>query len=529
MNKPVAEQQIVAMKKKLDAAIQSRGKLEEDFSTQSSLLIQFINKLSLISKGVDLELDNRLAQLRTLFSKSAAFAEIEDKIQVINKILQQYSITNEQNINRIHEQFNSSGESLQKINGLPADLRRNLRALLKETDTTKDALIQYVPLLSQLLELYGKTLANQSAPPKEGLLQALNSNAQEPSTPKIDSSLIEKITEALGALNLSKEHTNNLQAIKKKLLNDKSNEEVLEHFLEIFDLIVADFKDEQQQAKRFLTNLSETLTTVQNAVKETLNVQQKSQKTNDKINHKLQKQLTDMTGTVSKALSLNQVKNDINDKLQIIAGTLEQKTKFEQQNQQLLAKQLQEMSDKVAHLEKQSKVFEEKLAAQQQKSMQDALTKLGNRAAFDDYFAKAMVRYHHQPYELAIVVIDIDDFKLINDTYGHSAGDKTLQVIAKTIQKNASKKAFVARYGGEEFVLIYSETNASALVNELNLINKHVARLPFKFKNNKVCITLSMGATHIHSEDNIHIAFERADQAMYQAKSQGKNQVIYQE
>ena len=529
MNKPVAEQQIVALKKKLDAAIQSRSTLEEDFSTQSTSLIQFINKLSLISKGVDLELDNRLAQLRTLFSKSAPFAEIEDKIQVINKILQQYSITNEQNINRIHEQFNQSGETLQKVNGLPADLRRSLRALLKDTETTKDALIQYVPLLSQLLELYGNTLKQQSAAPKQGLLQALNSQDTSPNTPKIDSGLIEKITEALSALNLSKEHTSHLLAIKKKLLNDKSNEEVLEHFLEIFDLIVADYKDEQQQAKRFLTNLSETLTTVQNAVKETLNVQQSSQKTNDKINHKLQKQLIDMTGTVSKALSLDQVKTDINDKLQVIAGTLEQKTKFEQQNQQLLAKQLQEMSDKVNYLEKQSKVFEEKLAAQQRKSMQDALTKLANRAAFDDYFAKAMVRYHHQPYELAIVVIDIDDFKLINDTYGHSAGDKTLQVIANTIQKHTSENAFVARYGGEEFVIVYTNTNSSSLVNELNLINKHVARLPFKFKNNKVSITLSMGATHIHTEDNIHIAFERADQAMYQAKSQGKNQVIYQE
>jgi PleD family two-component response regulator len=52
-------------------------------------------------------------------------------------------------------------------------------------------------------------------------------------------------------------------------------------------------------------------------------------------------------------------------------------------------------------------------------------------------------------------------------------------------------------------------------------------RLPFKFKQNKVSITLSMGATHIKTEDNIHIAFERADQAMYQAKKQGKNQVVY--
>ena len=138
-----------------------------------------------------------------------------------------------------------------------------------------------------------------------------------------------------------------------------------------------------------------------------------------------------------------------------------------------------------------------------------------------------MVRFHHNPFDLALAVIDIDDFKKINDTYGHTAGDKTLQVIANTIQKKVSDDVFVARYGGEEFVLIYSKKKEAPFIKELNLINKTIARLPFKFKNNKVSITLSIGATHITKEDNIHTAFERADEAMYKAKAQGKNQVIY--
>ena len=117
--------------------------------------------------------------------------------------------------------------------------------------------------------------------------------------------------------------------------------------------------------------------------------------------------------------------------------------------------------------------------------------------------------------------------KNINDTYGHTAGDKTLQVIANTIQKKVSDDTFVARYGGEEFVLIYANIKKPAVVNELNALNKSIVRLPFKFKNNKVSITLSIGVTHIKPEDNIHIAFERADEAMYKAKAEGKNQVIY--
>ncbi|GAA0816387.1 GGDEF domain-containing protein [Colwellia asteriadis] len=538
----VGQAQLDTLQKKLDSAIDSRRTLEEDFKTQSTLLIQFISKLSLVSKGVDLELDNRLAKLRVLFTKSAPIADIENSIAIITKLLQQHAITNEKNIAQMHQRFNIAGESLQKVNGLPNDLRRNLRELLSETKSTKDALIQYVPLLSQLLEFYINALSAKEKTATNGLLTTPNNagdsaqttldtssdnNSNTASTFELDESLLEKISVTLSALNLSQAHTNQLLAIKKKLMGDTTNKEIVNHFLEIFDVIVAEFKNEQNNAKSFLTSLSDTLTSVQLAVKETLETQKSSQLANDKINVVLQKQLVDMTGTVEKALSLDQVKLDINDKLQKIAGTLEAKSKIEQQSQLALSQKLTKMAEKVAQLEEKSRVFEEKLAEQQIKNMQDALTKLANRAAFDDYFAKAMVRFQHRPFELALVVIDIDDFKKINDTYGHSAGDKTLQVIANTIQKHVSKDVFVGRYGGEEFVLIYSQTAETDLINELNTINKQVARLPFKFKNNKVSITLSIGATHIRTDDNIHLAFERADEAMYKAKSQGKNQVIY--
>lgn len=529
----VVQKQLVTLKEKLDSAIESRSSLEDDFNHQSNLLIQFISKLSLVSKGIDLELDNRLAQLRTLFTKSAPIADIEEKITVISKLLQQHGITNEQSISQMHKQFNQAGESLQKINGLPGNLRRDLRGLLIETKESKDALIQYIPLLSKLLTFYDHALTAKSFTSPKGLLQPplviakQNKKPSEQGSIIFDSSVLEKISLSLSSLPLSKEHTNDLLVIKRKLIAGQSNDEVLHHLVNIFDVIVADFKCEKNSAENFLSKLSATLTTVQCAVKETIASQQSSQLVNEKINHKLQNQLAGMTNSVEKALSSNQVKDDINEKLQFITRTLEQKSKFEQQNHKILANKLNDMSAKVELLEKQSKVFEEKLADQQKKSMQDALTKLANRAAFDDYFAKAMVRFHHQPYQLAIVVIDIDDFKKINDTYGHTAGDKTLQVIANSLVKNVSEGVFVGRYGGEEFVLIYSKTEEKALIAELNALNKYVAHLPFKFKSNKVSITLSIGATHIKSDDNIHVAFERADQAMYKAKKQGKNQVIY--
>ncbi|MBL0710878.1 MAG: GGDEF domain-containing protein, partial [Colwellia sp.] len=340
---------------------------------------------------------------------------------------------------------------------------------------------------------------------------------------------IEKILVCLSKLQLSTQNSRALLNLNNKLISDTSSDDILYHFIEIFDVIVADLQTERDSAENFLTTLNNTLQTVQGVVKKTLLTCERSQGTNNKINSKLQSQLLTMDSTVKKAISLEQVRVDINSQLLTITSTLEKKSLFEHQSQQALNKQLNEMATKVAQLEKQSQVFEEKLAEQQRKSMQDALTKLSNRAAFDDYFTKAMVRFYHQPYELALVVLDIDNFKNINDTYGHTAGDKTLQVIANTIQKKVSNDAFVARYGGEEFVIIYDNINKATVEKELNRLNKIIANLPFKFKNNKVSITLSIGVTHIKPDDNIHIAFERADKAMYTAKAQGKDQVVYQQ
>ncbi len=527
----VAASQLQALKKKLNAAIDSRALLEQDFSAQSSMLIEFINKLSQVSKGINLKLDNRLAQLRALLAQSAPISDLKFKIDEISTLLQAHTVTNDKNIALLHKQFNDAGQNLQKINGLPNDLRRKLRSLLKETQSTKENIIQYLPLLSQLLEFYNIALqsrvestenvsfANQQSTKANKLVEKSSSN--------VNSILIKQISSCLGKMHLSTQHTKELLAINKKLLKDTTNDDVLKHFIEIFDVIAEDLQDERDSAQNFLSHLNKTLTTVQSTVKKTLSTCKKSQDTNVKINKQLNKQLLEVTDAVKTAMSLDQVRVDISGKLNSITLTFEEKAKVEQQNQQVLANQLNEMAQKVDHLEEQSLVFEKKLAEQQRKSMQDALTKLNNRAAFDEYYTQSMVRFHHKPFDLSLVVIDIDDFKKINDSYGHTAGDKTLQVIANTIQKKASKDAFVARYGGEEFVIIYAQQKEPALVKELNLINKSVARLPFKFKNNKVSITLSIGATHITKEDNIHTAFERADQAMYQAKRKGKNQVIY--
>lgn len=538
----VAEKTINHLKSRLDAAINARSEIEEEFSAQSALLTSFIGKLSQACKGTDILLDNKLANLRSALKKATSFADLEKEIKTISALLQQHSLQNDKSIKKIHEQLQVSSISLQKTKNLPASNRRQLKKLVDSNQQSQTSLVQYVPLMSEFIVFYESVLQTQSSQPSVGLLNQNNSvttqninkveianalTADTTNEQSVSKELLARFNLILNTLVVSTKHKSDIKDIKSSLKGKVSNHILMTECFNVFDLIIEDLKLERSTAKIFLSTLSETLASVQASVNLTITSTAKSNVKNDKLNKELKDKITEMSLGVNGPGSLTDMKLDVNEKLQHIAKTLEKKTQFEEQQRLALQDKLNKMSAQVEQLELQSQNFEKRIQEQQAKSLQDALTKLGNRAAFDEHFAKEIVRYHHKNFDLAITVIDLDDFKRINDTYGHTAGDKTLQVIANTLTKVIGEDAFIGRYGGEEFVLIFSGLDKSTVINKLNNLRKKVASLPFTFKNNRVSITLSIGVTLIEKDDNVHSAFERADTALYQAKKDGKNRVIY--
>ncbi len=128
-----SEAKVIELQKKLDSVTNSRANLEQNIKYQTSLLSQFITKLSLTSKGLDSTLDKKLTALKTLLAKSATVAEIEKPIKEISLLLQKLSVNNEKQIHQIHDEFHSAAATLQKMNGLPEKVKRDLRTLLQES------------------------------------------------------------------------------------------------------------------------------------------------------------------------------------------------------------------------------------------------------------------------------------------------------------------------------------------------------------------------------------------------------------
>ena len=127
---------------------------------------------------------------------------------------------------------------------------------------------------------------------------------------------------------------------------------------------------------------------------------------------------------------------------------------------------------------------------------------------------------------LCVALIDIDNFKKLNDSMGHDTGDEALIHLATICRETLRPQDTVARYGGEEFIILLPETSLDDGVVALTRLQRELTKKFFLHANEKVLITFSAGVTHMRPPDNQASVIKRADEAMYQAKQTGKNRVI---
>ena len=171
--------------------------------------------------------------------------------------------------------------------------------------------------------------------------------------------------------------------------------------------------------------------------------------------------------------------------------------------------------------------YKKRMAQQKHKLLLDSLTQVFNRAAFDERVDLEYKRWLRYQTPLCLAIVDIDHFKSINDRFGHLAGDKALKVIARAMSRTLRETDFIARYGGEEFVVLLPGIEANNLDMPLDKLRNVVKSIPFRFKDDKVEITISIGTTLFRSGDTPTDAFERADKALYEAKNGGRDRIIY--
>ena len=157
---------------------------------------------------------------------------------------------------------------------------------------------------------------------------------------------------------------------------------------------------------------------------------------------------------------------------------------------------------------------------------QDQLTGTLNRRGLDDAMQREMARAERRKSGLCVAVLDLDNFKRLNDTYGHQAGDEALVHLTKVVKKTLRPTDIVARYGGEEFIIVFTDTELGAAVEVMRRLQRELTKRFFLHNHERLLITFSAGVAKLAPGETQESVFVRADKAMYQAKVQGKNRVV---
>lgn len=158
----------------------------------------------------------------------------------------------------------------------------------------------------------------------------------------------------------------------------------------------------------------------------------------------------------------------------------------------------------------------------------DPLTGLHNRRYIDDLSKKLFHIAKRTKKDLSVMMLDIDNFKNINDTYGHTVGDEVLKVIAKIIKKNIRESDLSARFGSDEIIFLLPYTPIKYALILANKILSEIQKTYIELNQaKKLMVTVSVGISEIKSDDDqIENAIKRADDCLYQAKKFGKNMVF---
>ena len=162
-----------------------------------------------------------------------------------------------------------------------------------------------------------------------------------------------------------------------------------------------------------------------------------------------------------------------------------------------------------------------------ERNLVDGLTGLYNRKYLDEFIEKKMPHELTKGTTYAVMFLDIDYFKMVNDTYGHDAGDAILQKLSKTMKDSIGENEFIIRFGGEEFLIIMKNPTPDSANELATRINAEFAKLVFTFNNVSFSKTVSIGYAFFPSDtDQIWKCIKFADLCLYKAKETGRNKVI---
>jgi diguanylate cyclase len=280
---------------------------------------------------------------------------------------------------------------------------------------------------------------------------------------------------------------------------------------------------ERRQAAAVLGEVNKRLDEVARYLRDSNNATQLRYDDAQSHNDAVMWQVRELTGEIGTAKEIGALQTLVTTRLERVAREVCDFRAREENRMLEYHGRSEQMRARIADLERESQELQAKLHSEKNDARLDPLTQVANRKCFDERFEQEIQRRRRGDGSSAMLLWDIDNFKSINDTYGHRAGDRVLQSVAGCFTAAARGGDFVARIGGEEFVLLLSGVQLEEAMQIANRVRGAVEALRFHFRGTPVKVTVSCGITELAVQDAAEAAFDRADGALYRAKHSGKN------
>lgn len=546
-------------------ALDEQEQLEKKFATQQALLRSALVRVSIAADGQDEALDQIMEKLREQWRGDINAADMSNILAQLESAALAFEQHRVQGVLDIRDALIDTTKPLQQF-----DLSRAVKKELSEYVAQLPQRVQkvrlYPALLQQLAKIQQQALA-EIEQPKTGLLDKIfggkptSKQAQisehengakvatgEDNLVQIPELVAPAMANAQAALRVQESHFTadysaqigevlhrfftsleneaeikpKVEVVRQKLGQGIAPQTLIPLLDNVRDLVMEAYLVSNHAFATYLKNVNQELAEIYSllggAVKHTEDGRVVSRRLQDDV----LRGMKDLETTADSATDINQLKDHVKSQLGNIRQVLDHYQQTEQA-QQVLDEQLQTLGAKIRMMEVEAEKNRTTLESHRQRALRDSLTELPNRQAYNERVATEVQRWQRYGRPLTIAIFDIDYFKNINDSYGHQAGDRVIKVIGRSIANRLREVDFFCRYGGEEFVAVLPETDSHTALGVLDKVREAIAETAFNYKDQPMIITLSVGITEFKTGDTLDTAFDRADQALYTAKSSGRN------
>jgi diguanylate cyclase len=358
-----------------------------------------------------------------------------------------------------------------------------------------------------------------------GLLGLFSRSERNDDSTQVKEEPMSLLLSLLGKLNWPSQLSQDITSLKKKL--EKHDQEavvdVIKNLTKIVSTLLDDLKKETRETGSFLADLMARLQELDSFVVNGHTLQKQSLQSGKELDEAVKEQVSGIAVSVRDASDLQVLRKDVTARLQNIKGHMDNHLKTAEVRFSEAVKNEKRLRERLNEVENETSVLRQKILEAQARSSMDPVTGLANRAAYDERIKDEYNRWRRFKSPLILMVWDLDDFKMVNDRFGHQAGDKALRVIGQILQKRLRQTDFVGRYGGEEFCVLLSGTPLAEAAVVAEQIRKSVEESGFHSGDKPVTLTISCGYTEFREGDTPDSVFSRADSALYKAKGEGKN------